>query len=148
MHSQYSSNAGWYSPAAGMTLSVPAPLRGELRSHRPRDSVVPMTVKEHFPLAGKRIWVAGHRGMVGSAVVRRLAREDLGDLIVADREELDMRRQAEVEAFVEEYRPDAIVIAAARVGGIHANQSAQAEFLYDNLMIAANAIEAARRVGI
>jgi len=107
-----------------------------------------MTVKEHFPLAGKRIWVAGHRGMVGSAVVRRLAREDLGELIVADRDELDMRRQAEVEAFVDEYRPDAIVIAAARVGGIHANQSAQAEFLYDNLMIAANAIEAARRADI
>ena len=87
-----------------------------------RDNVDAMS--EHFPLAGKRIWVAGHRGMVGSAVVRRLAREDLGELIVADRDELDMRRQAEVEAFVDEHRPDAIVLAAARVGGIHANQSA------------------------
>jgi len=103
---------------------------------------------EHFPLAGTRIWVAGHRGMVGSAVVRRLEREDIGEIIVADRDELDMRRQSEVEAFVDEHRPDAIVIAAARVGGIHANQSAQAEFLYDNLMISANTIEAARRAGI
>ena len=101
-----------------------------------------------FDLAGARIWVAGHRGMVGSALVRRLGDEPIGELITAGSAEVDLTRQAETEAFVADARPDVAIIAAAKVGGIHANRSAQADFLYDNLMIAANAVEAAHRAGV
>jgi GDP-L-fucose synthase len=86
--------------------------------------------------------------MVGSAVVRRLESEAIGELIVAGHDQLDLRRQDEVEAFVRASRPDAVVLAAARVGGIHANRSAQAEFLYDNLLINANVIDASHRAGV
>ncbi|MDV6030825.1 MAG: GDP-L-fucose synthase [Phycisphaera sp. RhM] len=96
-----------------------------------------------------RIYVAGHRGMVGAAVVRHL--QQLGidddDLITRDRSELDLIRQADVEAFFEAERPDVVVFAAAKVGGIHANNTYPAEFIYDNLMMAANAIHAAYRFG-
>jgi GDP-L-fucose synthase len=92
--------------------------------------------------------VAGHGGMVGSAVVRRLADEPIADVITATSAEVDLTRQADTEAFVERTRPDVAIVAAAKVGGIHANRSAQAEFLYDNLMIAANGVEAARRAGV
>ncbi len=102
----------------------------------------------HYDLEGKRVWVAGHRGMVGSAVVRRLADEPIGELITLSSGDLDLRRQVETERFVAETRPDVIVLAAAKVGGIEANRSAQGEFLYDNLMIAANVIEAARVNGV
>jgi GDP-L-fucose synthase len=97
-----------------------------------------------FPLQGKRVWVAGHRGMLGSAVVRRLQVEHC-DIVTADRQAVDLRRQAETEAFVAHARPDAIVVAAAKVGGILANSTQPGAFLYDNLAIAANVIEAARR---
>ena len=97
-----------------------------------------------FDLANKRIWVAGHRGMVGSAVVRRLATEGC-EVITAGRDTVDLKRQAEVEAFLADIRPDAIVMAAAKVGGILANDTYPADFLYDNLMIEANLIEAAHR---
>lgn len=97
-----------------------------------------------FDMSGKSIWVAGHRGMVGSAIVRRLEIEPIGDLVVAASSDVDLRRQDQVEKFVAHHKPEVLILAAARVGGIHANQSAQAEFLYDNLMIAANCIEAAR----
>jgi GDP-L-fucose synthase len=100
---------------------------------------------EPFDPAGQRVWVAGHLGMVGSALVRRLQREPIGELITASRAELDLRRQSDVERFVERTHPDVLLLAAARVGGIHANRSAQAEFLYDNLVISANCIEACRR---
>jgi GDP-L-fucose synthase len=100
-----------------------------------------------FDLAGARVWVAGHRGMVGSAIVRRLADEPIGELLTASSAEVDLTRQADTEAFVEAAGPDVAIIAAAKVGGIHANRSAQAEFLYDNLMIAANCVEAAYRAG-
>jgi GDP-L-fucose synthase len=95
-----------------------------------------------FPLAGRRIWVAGHRGMVGAALVRRLESEAC-TVLTAGRNALDLRRQAEVEAWLLDHRPDAIFIAAATVGGIHANSTRPAEFLYDNLAIAANIIHGA-----
>ena len=99
-----------------------------------------------FPLSGRRVFVAGHRGMVGSALVRRLAGRS--EVLTARRGEVDLRRQAETEAWFAATRPEAVVVAAATVGGILANDTRPAEFLYDNLMIAANVIEAARRVGV
>jgi GDP-L-fucose synthase len=101
-----------------------------------------------YLLEGKRVWVAGHRGMVGSAIMRRLEREPIANLIVATSSEVDLRRQAETERFVGETRPELAIIAAAKVGGINANQSAQADFLYDNLMIAANCLNASRLAGV
>jgi GDP-L-fucose synthase len=100
-----------------------------------------------FDLAGKRVWVAGHRGMVGSALLRRLEQESCGILTVG-REDCDLRRQEHVEHWMSLQRPDVIVVAAARVGGILANDSYPADFLYDNLMIEANVIDAAFRAGV
>ena len=100
-----------------------------------------------YDLGGKRVWVAGHRGMVGSAVVRRLATEGC-EVITAGRDTVDLKRQAEVEAFLADARPDAIVMAAAKVGGILANDTYPADFLYDNLIIEANLVEAAHRADV
>jgi len=100
-----------------------------------------------YSLKGKRIWVAGHNGMVGSALVRRLAREEC-TILTAPRRDYDLRRQGEVETFLAKARPQAVFLAAARVGGIVANDSRPASFLYDNLLIAANIIEAARTSGV
>jgi GDP-L-fucose synthase len=100
-----------------------------------------------FDLSGRRIWVAGHRGMVGSALVRRLAL-DGHDVLVAGRDRVDLQRQAEVEAFVAAERPDVVVIAAARVGGIAANAARPVDFLHDNLMIEANIMRAAADAGV
>lgn len=100
-----------------------------------------------FPLQGRRIWVAGHRGLVGSAVVRRLAREGC-TVLTADRQTLDLRRQGETEAWLRAQRPDAIILAAATVGGILANEREPATFLHDNLAIETTVIEAAFRVGV
>jgi len=99
-----------------------------------------------FELAGKRVYVAGHRGMVGSAVVRRLAGEDC-EVLVSDRS-VDLREQAAVRSWYAANRPDVVVVAAARVGGILANDTYPAEFLYDNLMIEGNLIEASRQAGV
>lgn len=96
-----------------------------------------------YDLAGKRVWIAGSTGMVGSAVVRRLGRE--GCEIVSPARRIDLREQAAVENLLSEHKPDVVVLAAARVGGILANSSSPAEFLYDNLMIEANVIDAAHR---
>ena len=96
-----------------------------------------------YSLAGKRIYVAGHGGMVGKALVRRLAREDC-EILTAPRS-LDLREQAAVRTWFEGHRPDTVLLAAARVGGILANSERPGEFLYDNLAIAANVIEAARQ---
>lgn len=96
-----------------------------------------------YELAGKSVYVAGHRGMVGQALVRRLEREDCR-ILTADRT-LDLRRQASVESWFADNRPDAVMLAAARVGGIKANAARPGEFLYDNLAIAANVIDAARQ---
>lgn len=100
-----------------------------------------------FDLAGRRVFVAGHRGMVGSAIVRRLAREKC-DVLTASRAELDLKDQAAVRAWFADQRPDAVFLAAAKVGGILANDSFPADFLYDNLMIEANIIEAAHHVDV
>lgn len=96
----------------------------------------------YYDLSNKRIWVAGHRGMVGSAVVRRLASENC-EIITADREALDLRDQRAVLDWLAKQRPHAIVLAAAKVGGILANDTFPVDFLYENLMIEANIINAA-----
>ena len=100
-----------------------------------------------FHFAGKRVAVVGARGMVGSALVRRLSSEPC-DLLTLGREDLDLRRQEPVEIWFERRRPHLVFVAAARVGGIAANSAYPAEFLYDNLMIEANVIEAARKASV
>ncbi len=95
-----------------------------------------------FELKGKTVYVAGHRGMVGSAVVRRLAKEDVRLLTIA-RSEVDLRNQAAVFDWFAKARPQVILLCAAKVGGIFANNSLPAEFIYDNIAIAANVIHAA-----
>jgi len=103
--------------------------------------------KPPYRLAGKRVWVAGHRGMVGGALMRRLASEDC-ELISADRTQIDLRRQLDVEHFLEAKKPHAVFVAAATVGGILANDTRPGEFLYDNLAIETNVVECARRIGV
>jgi GDP-L-fucose synthase len=100
---------------------------------------------QSFSLAGKRVYVAGHKGMVGSALVRRLAQEHC-EVLTADRS-LDLREQAAVRGWFAQNRPDVVIVAAAKVGGILANDTFPAQFLYDNLMIEANLIEASYRSG-
>ncbi|HXG78769.1 MAG TPA: GDP-L-fucose synthase [Methyloceanibacter sp.] len=100
-----------------------------------------------FELAGKRIFVAGHRGLVGNAVVRRLKRED-AEIITVSRAELDLRDQGRTRAFLHETKPDIVVIAAAVVGGILANSTYPVDFLNDNLLISANLIAGAHECGI
>ena len=100
-----------------------------------------------FDVHGKRVYVAGHRGMVGSALVRRLAREDC-QILTASRSEVDLRNQQAVDRWFDEHRPDVVFLAAARVGGIYANNAQPGDFLYDNLALQTNLIEAARRVQV
>lgn len=100
-----------------------------------------------FPLEGKRVWVAGHRGMVGSAIVRRLASEGC-EILTAGRDVLDLGRQSAVETWIAKNKPDAIFMAAAKVGGILANDTYPADFLYNNLVIETNIIDAAWRNGV
>ena len=94
-----------------------------------------------------RIFVAGHRGMVGSAILRRLKAQGV-ETITRTRAELDLTSQADVRAFYERAKPDAVVVAAAKVGGIHANNTFPADFIYENLMIEANLIQGAFQVGV
>jgi GDP-L-fucose synthase len=101
-----------------------------------------VTTPYTFDLRGKRILIAGHRGLVGSALVRRLATEDC-EVLTAGRADADLRRQSETEALIRDRRPDAIIITAGTVGGIYANNTWPADFLYDNVMIASNVIHAA-----
>jgi GDP-L-fucose synthase len=100
-----------------------------------------------YDLKGKRVWIAGHRGMAGSAILRRLASEDC-ECLTASSSELDLRRQADVEKWVDAKRPDAVFVAAARVGGIVANDTQPVDFLYDNLAIETNVIVTAHRAGV
>src|SRR6185312_6422661 len=97
-----------------------------------------------FELKGKTVYVAGHRGMVGGALVRRLAQEDV-ELLTVGRREVDLRDQAAVFKWFAEKKPQVVFLAAAKVGGIVANNTLRAEFLYDNLAIAANVIQAAHQ---
>jgi GDP-L-fucose synthase len=100
-----------------------------------------------YPLSGKRIFVAGHRGMVGGALVRRLQKIDC-EILAVTHKAVDLRRQAETEAWLAANKPDTVFVAAATVGGILANDTRPAEFLYDNMMIEGNLIEGARRIGV
>lgn len=99
-----------------------------------------------------KIYVAGHRGMVGSAILRRLqARTDAGtapELVTRSHAELDLTNQAAVRAFLQTERPDVVILAAAKVGGIHANNTYPAEFIHENLMIACNVIHEAHAAGV
>jgi GDP-L-fucose synthase len=99
-----------------------------------------------FDLKGKTVFVAGHRGMVGSALVRRLARENV-ELLTAGRAEVDLRDQTAVFGWFAKARPQVVFLAAAKVGGIVANNTLRAEFIYDNIVIAANIIQAAHQNG-
>lgn len=99
-------------------------------------------VSTRFELAGKTVFVAGHRGMVGAALVRRLAEENV-ELLTVSRSEVDLRDQSAVDKWFAAKRPQAVFLAAAKVGGIVANNTLRAEFLYDNLAIATNVIHAA-----
>lgn len=100
-----------------------------------------------FRLQGRRVFVAGHRGMVGSALCRRLAREGC-DLLTAGRDVLDLTRQQPVEDWMAAERPDVVIVAAGKVGGILANDTYPADFIYENLIIEANLIHAAHRIGV
>lgn len=101
----------------------------------------------HYDLKGKRIWVAGHRGMVGGAVVRRLEQEDC-EIITAGRDVVDLVHQKAVHDWMAANKPDAIILAAAKVGGIHANNTYPVDFLYENLIMEANIIHAAHEAEV
>jgi GDP-L-fucose synthase len=100
-----------------------------------------------FELAGKKIWVAGHTGMLGAAICRKLNELDIEPLTVS-RAELDLARQAPTVMWMKQHKPDVVFIAAARVGGIFANDTYPVEFLYENLSISANIINAATEIGV
>ena len=100
-----------------------------------------------FPLEGNRVFVAGHNGMVGSAIVRRLRHRGC-EVLTAPWPGVDLRRQDEAERWMQSQRPDAVFLAAARAGGIWANSTRPAEFIYDNLAIQSAVIESARRAGV
>ena len=106
-----------------------------------------MTPSPVFDLSGKKVWVAGHRGMVGGALVRRLSTEGC-NVVTAGRDQVDLVRQSAVETWLADEKPDCIFLAAAKVGGIQANNTRPAEFLYENMMIEANIIHAAYQVGV
>lgn len=96
----------------------------------------------------KKIYIAGHRGMVGSAIVRQLRGHGDYGIVGATHQELDLTDQLAVRAFMERHKPDYVVVAAAKVGGIHANNTYPAEFIWDNLMVECNLIDAAWRQGV
>lgn len=101
-----------------------------------------------YSLKGKRVWVAGHRGMVGSALVRRLEWENPAEILSITRAQVDLVDQAATARWLDAEKPDAVFIPAAKVGGIYANDTYPAEFLYENMMIASNIIHAAHKVGV
>ncbi|MGA7838905.1 MAG: NAD-dependent epimerase/dehydratase family protein, partial [Ignavibacteriaceae bacterium] len=95
-----------------------------------------------------KIYLAGHNGMVGSAIKRELEKNGYQNLVYRDLSKLDLTRQADVEGFFEKEKPQVVIIAAAKVGGILANNTYRAEFIYDNLMIESNLIHAAHKKGV
>ena len=100
-----------------------------------------------YNLQGKRVWVAGHRGMVGSAIVRRLEREEC-EILTVGRDTVDLTNQTQTSEWIAKTQPHAVFLAAAKVGGILANDTRPAEFLYENLMIESNIIDASYRAGV
>ena len=96
----------------------------------------------------KKLYIAGHRGMVGSALMRKFQAEGFTNIVTRTFDELDLRRQKDVEEFFEKEKPSYVIIAAAKVGGILANNTYRAEFIYDNLMIEANLIHGAYRSSV
>ncbi|WP_230975407.1 GDP-L-fucose synthase family protein [Acetobacter garciniae] len=100
-----------------------------------------------FRLEGKRIWVAGHRGMVGAALVRQLNKTNC-DILTVSHKDLDLRDQAATRLWMKNHKPEVVIVAAARVGGIAANSNRPTAFLYDNLMIEANIIECAAQIDV
>jgi GDP-L-fucose synthase len=109
-----------------------------------KTAAAPRTI---YPLKGKRVWVAGHRGMVGSALLRRLAKEAC-EILTVDRRTLDLTRRDAVLRWMVEAKPQAVFVAAAKVGGILANDTYPADFLFENLMIEANTIQAAWQTNV
>jgi GDP-L-fucose synthase len=103
--------------------------------------------QNEFTYAGKRIWITGHRGMLGSALVR-VMQEEGSDLLTVSSKELDLRNQSDVNVWVQENKPDIVFHAGAKVGGIHANATYRADFLRDNILIQTNVIDAAYRAGV
>ena len=97
---------------------------------------------DFFSIEGRKIWIAGHKGLVGGALVRHLSKRNC-EILTVEREKLDLRSQHDTQSWIKKNDPDVIILAAARVGGIHANASQPADFLYDNLAIAQNVIHAA-----
>lgn len=96
----------------------------------------------------KKLFITGHRGMVGSALVRKAGQLGIHETITAGRDVVDLTNQAEVFAFLGREKPDTVIIAAAKVGGIHANSTYPADFIYENIAIAANLVEGSRRAGV
>src|SRR6202046_1693333 len=107
-----------------------------------------MSTTNNSLLAGSKIYVAGHRGLAGSAIVRRLQREGCDSIVTMTRDELDLRDSAAVNEFFGDVRPEYVFLAAAKVGGILANNTYPADFIQENLAIQDNTIDAARRVGV
>ncbi|MEM9705432.1 MAG: GDP-L-fucose synthase [Pseudomonadota bacterium] len=107
-----------------------------------------MTTRPIFDLQGRRIFVAGATGMVGRAVSERLEAEGCAEILKPTRRDLDLTRQSDVEAWMRDHRPDAVVVAAARVGGIKANETQPADFIYENLIIETNLVHAAYLAGV
>ena len=132
-------------PPGGTAEMTAPPSASPAQAHRAGAQIMSGSAAAQFELAGKRIYVAGHGGMVGSAIVRRLAGEQC-DVLTAPRG-LDLREQGAVREWFAVNRPEVVIVAAAKVGGILANDSFPGEFLYDNLIIEANVIEAARQHG-
>jgi GDP-L-fucose synthase len=106
-----------------------------------------MSTNPSYTLRNKRVWVAGHRGLVGGALVRRLQSEGC-EILTAPRDKVDLRAPDQVGRWMSEARPQAVFVAAARVGGIYANDTRPAEFIYDNLIIQTNLVEASRRLDV